>query len=471
MTVVVQTPYNSHTANGVTTTFGFTFQLLDAEDLQVSVDGVVQLSGFSISGIGVQAGGSITFAVAPANGALVEIQRSIPLARGIDYQQNGDLPSDTVDLDFDRLWQALQDQQYFAGLTVGLPAGDIAAPMVLPSVAERANSFFAFNALGEAIAALGVPDVPVSAFAATLLDDADAAEARATLAAAKSGANIDITSLGGLTTPLSQAQGGTGVSSGLRVDVASAATVVIPTTTNNVQITGSTGPITGFTIAAGRVVFVRFTGTPTLTNNASIVTQAGANITVQANDTCILRATAENVVEVLAYTRAYSGTAPIRVYQGNLSGAAIRELTGIPSWARKIVVEYWAASTNGANSVPGIEIGPSGYGGTGASVTSATLNGVSPVVATAAVPTPLLNTSWDQNVVAYGKAEFEFVGSTGSAERWIATLTGLRADNSATVSSTAHITFASGVVVDRVRMTSRSADQWDAGEWAVSIYP
>jgi hypothetical protein len=46
-----------------------------------------------------------------------------------------------------------------------------------------------------------------------LVDDADADAQRATLSAAKSGANSDITSLSGLTTPLSVAQGGTGASS------------------------------------------------------------------------------------------------------------------------------------------------------------------------------------------------------------------------------------------------------------------
>lgn len=184
MTVVVQTPYNAHLANGVTTLFGFTFQLLDEGDLQVSLDGVVQMGGFTISGLGVQAGGSVTFSLEPANNVLVELQRRIPLSRSTDYQQNGDLPEAVLDLDFDRLWQAMQDQTYFAGLTVGLPAGDAAAPMILPSVAERANKFFAFDAGGAAIAALGTPpEVPVTSFAATLLDDETAADARDTLGA------------------------------------------------------------------------------------------------------------------------------------------------------------------------------------------------------------------------------------------------------------------------------------------------
>ena len=259
----------------------------------------------------------------------------------------------------------------------------------------------------------------------------------------------------------------------VRVNVASAATVNLTTSaagTDNINITGTT-TITAFTVNAGRLIFVRFADALTLTNNASIVTQAGANIITRTGDTCILRATAANTVEVLAYSRAYDGVAPIRVYQGSLSGVAVREFTAIPSWARKIVVQYWAVSTNGNNAVPGVEIGPSGYGGTGASITSSTLNANVTNVTTLAAPSPLLYTSWDQNVVAYGRAEFEFVGSTGSAERWLATLVGLRADVSATVTSTAHISFGSGVVVDRVRMNSRSADQWDAGEWSVSIYP
>lgn len=49
-----------------------------------------------------------------------------------------------------------------------------------------------------------------TAFARTVLDDPDAATMLATLTAAARGANSDITSLSGLTTPLSVAQGGSG---------------------------------------------------------------------------------------------------------------------------------------------------------------------------------------------------------------------------------------------------------------------
>lgn len=188
MTVVVQTPFNQHTANGVTTLFGFTFQLLAEGDLQVSLDEVVQGSGYTISGLGVQAGGSITFSVAPANGVIVDIRRAIPLARSTDYQQNGDLPSDQIDEDYDRLWQALQDADFNAGLTVQVPLGDAAAPVTIPAVADRAGKFLAFDGSGNAIAADALAaGVVVSTFMETVLDDANAADARTTLGAAGSG--------------------------------------------------------------------------------------------------------------------------------------------------------------------------------------------------------------------------------------------------------------------------------------------
>jgi hypothetical protein len=86
-------------------------------------------------------------------------------------------------------------------------------------------------------------------------------------------------------------------------DVASAATLTLGSDGNQFDVTGTT-TITAFTVASGLCFFVRFNASLTMTNNANIVTQSGANITTAAGDTCILRATSANVVEVLAYTPA-----------------------------------------------------------------------------------------------------------------------------------------------------------------------
>lgn len=92
----------------------------------------------------------------------------------------------------------------------------------------------------------------------------------------------------------------------IRINVASASTVNLTSSapnTNHINITGTT-TITAFTVASGECYFVRFNASLTLTNNASIVTQSGSNIETMAGDTCIIRATAANVMEVLCYVRA-----------------------------------------------------------------------------------------------------------------------------------------------------------------------
>lgn len=92
----------------------------------------------------------------------------------------------------------------------------------------------------------------------------------------------------------------------VRIDVASATNVNLTTAapnTRNINITGTT-TITGFTVEAGKTYFVRFAGALTLTNSASLVTQSGANILTASGDTCIIRATAANTVEVMVYVDA-----------------------------------------------------------------------------------------------------------------------------------------------------------------------
>lgn len=108
MTVPVQTPFQSSVANGVTTVFPYGFMIASANDLAVTLDGVLQTSGFTVSGVGNPAGGNVTFSVAPANGVSVVRYLSPVLRRETDYQQFGDWLATVVNLDFDRLWLAVQ---------------------------------------------------------------------------------------------------------------------------------------------------------------------------------------------------------------------------------------------------------------------------------------------------------------------------------------------------------------------------
>lgn len=87
------------------------------------------------------------------------------------------------------------------------------------------------------------------------------------------------------------------------VTVASASTVDLTTAAPNTSqiVISGTAAINGFTVAAERAFVVKFSGDCTLVNGASLVTGTGGNIAVTAGSTCIIRATAANVVEVVGY--------------------------------------------------------------------------------------------------------------------------------------------------------------------------
>lgn len=121
MSVPNQTPYIIYNANGLTTVFPFEFYIINAGDIQVSLNGDVITSGYSVTGVGNVGGGDVTFLTPPANGTVVMLERVVPTYRLTDYQDNGDLLADTVNKDFDRLWMAIQRSFIYLGLALRRP--------------------------------------------------------------------------------------------------------------------------------------------------------------------------------------------------------------------------------------------------------------------------------------------------------------------------------------------------------------
>lgn len=160
MAVIEQTPIGSQIANGATTVFPFGFLVVQATDLVVKV---IDTSGspttkalgvdYTVAGLGLEAGGAVTFLAAPANGSRVVIYRDSQLARATDYQTQGDFPASTVNLDFDRIWLALQE--IFSGgkgspTSVRAPNGEVLSEM--PPGASRAGLLLGFDGSGNPIA-------------------------------------------------------------------------------------------------------------------------------------------------------------------------------------------------------------------------------------------------------------------------------------------------------------------------------
>ncbi len=160
--VVPQTPFNEYTGNGVATVYPYEFQLLAASDLIVTIDDVViPSSDFILTNVGVQAGGEVIFTIPPANLTHVVLSRVIVLQRDTDYQYNGDLKEDTLDNDFNRIWQALQGHGSQIGSALRAPYPEQFDE--LPGPAARANKVLAFDVDG-----VPLLSVPVSGSAADL---------------------------------------------------------------------------------------------------------------------------------------------------------------------------------------------------------------------------------------------------------------------------------------------------------------
>jgi len=331
MTVSTTTSRIVYAGNGVTTIFAFPYRFLVNGDLDLTLfaaDGtsetLVLTTDYTVTGADSDAGGSVTMVVAPAVGETLVIRRIVDLTQETDYISGDAFPAESHERALDKLTMSDQQLQEQMDRSLTAPLDDVTFSGQLPPiVAER---FLRINASGTAIElvdALNAGELVVSPFIETLLDDADDAAARTTLGAQAAGSYALSGSVGssGLTMGTARILGrdtaGTGAVEELtgaqaqsllpvqqtRVDIASASTVNLTTgaeSTDHINITGTT-TITGFTVAAGRLLFVRFAGVLTLTNGAGLVTQRGSNIVTAAGDTCILRATAADTVEVLNY--------------------------------------------------------------------------------------------------------------------------------------------------------------------------
>ncbi len=95
MTVETTNSTISYTGNGSVTTFAYNFLTYSEDHLFIYLDDVEQTSGFSITGIGDESGGSVIFDVAPDDEVILKIDRTVPETQLIEYQEYGPFPAKT----------------------------------------------------------------------------------------------------------------------------------------------------------------------------------------------------------------------------------------------------------------------------------------------------------------------------------------------------------------------------------------
>lgn len=192
MTVSTTANRWTYTGDGATVGFAYTNVIYAATDLLVYVDGVLKTltTDYSVSGVGAAGGGTVTFVAAPAASTDVVIVADVGRLQAVDLGEGDPMPPADWETQLDRVTRMAQRAHDLASRAFRLADGDPTAAIVLPDAALRAGNYLTFDASGNpaVTAAVDLGASTVSPFAEILLDDADAAAARATLGAvAKAG--------------------------------------------------------------------------------------------------------------------------------------------------------------------------------------------------------------------------------------------------------------------------------------------
>ncbi|MCL1902590.1 MAG: hypothetical protein FWG18_03120 [Alphaproteobacteria bacterium] len=105
----------SYTGDGVQNEFAFDFKFFQPDDVRVAINNeLLNHAQYNISFDeniydGMTHGGTISFAVAPENGAAIDIYRRIKLERFIDYQPTAKVEPEQLNGDFNFLLEAFRD--------------------------------------------------------------------------------------------------------------------------------------------------------------------------------------------------------------------------------------------------------------------------------------------------------------------------------------------------------------------------
>lgn len=167
--------------NGATRTFPYPFPIMCEADISVLVDGA-SAAIESVSGVGSSTGGAVTLVSAPAASAQVLLRRAVAVNRMSDFQEGGDLRADVLNSELDRIVMMVQDAGQAQSRVLKTPNFDLNIDLTLPSAAERADKFLAFDSAGAPKAAShAVAISAVSGAMAAFVSAADTADARGVL--------------------------------------------------------------------------------------------------------------------------------------------------------------------------------------------------------------------------------------------------------------------------------------------------
>lgn len=157
MTITATTNRIQYTGDGSSTGFAFPFRIFAATDLEVFLAGVLQTTGYSVTGG--DPSGTVNFATAPGAGVAVLIRRAVPATQPMDLVANDPFPAETAEAAFDRNTILAIQMAELIQTCLRLPRSE-ALITELAAAAIRANKFFGFDNTGAPTLITGQPAGP-----------------------------------------------------------------------------------------------------------------------------------------------------------------------------------------------------------------------------------------------------------------------------------------------------------------------
>ena len=158
MTIATTSNRVRYEGNGATTTFAYSFRIDSDDEVVVTIvdeDGVeteLTSAQFTISGIGEDSGGTVTYPVSGSPLAAdnqIVIVREVPLKQETDLTNQGGFYPEVIETSLDRLTMMVQQLMALLDRTIRFPITDPAGVVELENYLARANKYLRFDSNGD----------------------------------------------------------------------------------------------------------------------------------------------------------------------------------------------------------------------------------------------------------------------------------------------------------------------------------
>ena len=304
MTLTDSTNRVQYTGDGSTTSFAITFVFWDADDPQVTH---ADSSGtettwtrgtqYTITG-GSGATGTLTVVTSPTDytpalNETLTIKSNLANTQPTSLPAGGELPSGTLEQQLDQIVRQLQQFGETVGRGITLKISSTENDVTIEDLDGNTGKFAQVNAAEDGFTYASVTS------SGTITDPVPVANG----GTGSTSAATAITALGAAGTAISNTFTKNQVWN-KGSDLSSASPLVLGSTGNYYDVTGTTG-FSQITCTAGTLFMLQFDGVLTMTHHSTNLDLPGeANITTAAGDIAICFATGTNTVQVLTYSRA-----------------------------------------------------------------------------------------------------------------------------------------------------------------------